>query len=176
MDLVPNIAFRLMSSSIRVNEFFSKYSSRLEKFNIKNGFTIIDYGCGPGRYVKKAAQLVGEEGKVYAVDIHPLAEEYVQKIIRKNELTNVAPVLVQGYSCPLPDNIADLIYILDTFHMIKDTNAFLKETYRLLKSSGILILDDGHQPRAKTKQKITASGMWSIFEENKDYLKCIPVH
>lgn len=175
MDFVPNIAFRLMSSSILVHEFFSKRSSRLEKFNIKNGFTVIDYGCGPGRYVKKASQLIGEEGKVYAVDIHPLAAGYIQKIIRKNELTNVTPVLVQSYSCPLPDNIADLIYILDTFHMIKDANTFLKEIYRLLKSSGILILDDGHQPRAKTKQKIAASGLWSIFEETEDHLKCIPV-
>jgi len=176
MGLIPNIIFRLMSSSIRVNEFFSKHSSRLEKFNIKNGFTVIDYGCGPGRYVKKASQLVGEEREVYAVDIHPLAAGYVQKIIRKNELTNVTPVLVQEYSCPLPDNVADLIYILGTFHMIKDTNSFLKEIYRLLKNSGILILDDGHQPRAKTKQKITASKLWSIFEENKDYFKCMTVH
>ena len=59
---------------------------------------------------------------------------------------------------------------------LTNINAFLKEIYRLLKSSGILILDDGHQPRAKTKQKITASKLWSIFEENKDYLKCMTVH
>jgi len=176
MEVIPNIAFRVMSSMIRVRQFFSQNSKRLENFNIKNGFTVIDYGCGPGGYVKKAAQLVGEEGEVYAVDIHPLSAKYVQKIIRKNALTNVTPVLVQGHSCSLPSSVADLIYILDTFHMIKETNSFLQEIHRLLKSSGVLILDDGHQSRDKTKQKIAASGLWTVFEETEGYLKCRPVH
>ena len=176
MEVIPNIAFRVMSFMIRVRQFFSRDSNRLENFNIKKGFTVIDYGCGPGGYVKKAAQLVGEEGKVYAVDIHPLAAKYVQKIIRENTLTNVTPVLVQGYSCSLSSNVADLIYILDTFHMIKDTDSFLQEICRLLKSSGVLVLDDGHQSRDKTKQKIAASGLWTVFEETEGYLKCRPVH
>ena len=176
MEVIPNIAFRVMSFMKRGREFFSRNSKPLENFNIKSGFTVIDYGCGPGGYVKKAAQLVGEEGKVYAVDIHPLSAKYVQKIIRKNALTNVTPVLVQGHSCPLPNNVADLIYILDTFHMIKETNSFLQEIHRLLKNSGVLILDDGHQPRDKTKQKIAASGLWTVLEETEGHLECRPVH
>ncbi len=59
---------------------------------------------------------------------------------------------------------------------LTNINAFLKEIYRLLKSSGILILDDGHQPRAKTKQKIVASEAWSIFEKNKDFLDYCSLH
>jgi len=39
------------------------------------GMTVVDYGCGPGRYSIKFAEIVGNQGLVYAVDIHELAIE-----------------------------------------------------------------------------------------------------
>ncbi len=45
---------------------------------IKPGTHVLDYGCGPGNYTIVAAELVGPSGKVYAVDIHPLAIREVQ--------------------------------------------------------------------------------------------------
>ena len=41
-----------------------------------------------------------------------------------------------------------------------------------MKRNGILVIDDGHQPRSVTKQKIFDSGLWDIFEETSDHLKC----
>jgi ubiquinone/menaquinone biosynthesis C-methylase UbiE len=41
--------------------------------NIRNGSSVLDYGCGPGNFTIAAAELVGDKGKVYAADIHPLA-------------------------------------------------------------------------------------------------------
>ena len=60
------------------------------------------------------------------------------------------------------------------FHMVKDTGAFLKELHRLTKPDGTLYLEDGHQPRAKTKQKVLNSGCWEITEETKTFVKCNP--
>ena len=175
MELVPNVVFRVVSLMIRVHEFLAKYSNRLDGLDIEGGYTIIEYGCGPGRYLKKAAELVGENGQVYAVDIHPLAMEYVRKLTKKHALSNVTPVLAQGYSCPLPNNVADLILVLDTFHMIREPNPFLREIYRLLKSTGVLVLDDGHQPREEAKRKLGASGLWLVVEETEDHIRCSPV-
>ena len=83
--------------------------------------------------------------------------------------------MVNGYTCELNDNTADIIYALDMFHMIKNPALFLKELNRLIKKDGFLIIEDGHQLRSKTKKKIESSGVWSIVEETKDYLKCTPV-
>ena len=175
MELMPNIAFHMMSFMINIHEHFSHYSEHLKNFGIKKGYTIIDYGCGPGRYIKKASQIVGEGGVVYACDIHPLAIKYVKKVISKNKLSNVKPILVNSYLCNLNDEIADSILVLDTFHMIEEPSIFLKEIHRLLKKNGILIIDDGHQPREQTIAKIRNSSLWDIIEESDDYLKCIPI-
>jgi ubiquinone/menaquinone biosynthesis C-methylase UbiE len=58
------------------------------------------------------------------------------------------------------------------FFIIRKPTEFLKEIRRILKPNGILIIDDGHQSRKVTKQKLNSSGMFNIIEETKDHLKC----
>lgn len=174
-ESIPILYYRIMAFFIRAREAVFRYSKRLEDFDIQPGDSVIDYGCGPGMYVPKAAELVGENGCVCAVDIHPLAVADVEKLVEKRGLDNVKAVLANGYACPLDDNLADVIYMLDAFHMIEEPAIFLKEIYRLLKPTGMLILDDGHQPRQETKQKVATSGIWKITSENDDHIKYIPL-
>lgn len=68
--------------------------------------------------------------------------------------------------------IGDVVVALDMFFMIENPTVFLKELSRICKKDGILVIDDGHQSRKKTKIKIINSGAWNIVEERKDYLKC----
>jgi ubiquinone/menaquinone biosynthesis C-methylase UbiE len=136
--------------------------------------TVVDYGCGPGRYTTRFAQLVGERGKVYAVDIHELAIKAVKAKRARLGLQNVVPVLAQGYDCGLPDHIADVVCALDMFFGIQQPSGFLTELKRITRPDGVLIIDDGHQPRVATKKKILASGVWTIAEETSDHLKCKP--
>ncbi len=153
--------------------FFS-VDKRLDEFGITKGTTVIDYGCGTGSYLKRASHLVGEEGKIYAVDIHPLAIEAIKKKIKKFNLGNVEPVLVDGYISGLTYGTADVIFALDMFHNIYNPEEFLKELRRIVKQDGILIIEDGHQPREQTKEKIVSSKLWNIIEETKDHLRCTP--
>ena len=175
MERMPNIAFKLMSFIFKITDIFCPLEKRINSFGIKEGFTVIDYGCGPGRYLKTVSRLVSEKGKVYAVDIHELAIESVKRKIEKHNFKNVEPVLANGYSCDINDHTADMIYAVDMFHMIREPVQFLKELHRLLKEDGFLIIDDGHQSRNKTKMKINSSKVWNITEESKDHLKCTPV-
>lgn len=176
-ERMPNLGFKLMSITFKIHDilFPPNFNKRMSTFNIKKGYTVIDYGCGPGRYLNYVSDVVGENGIVYSVDIHELAIKAVKAKIKKHNLKNVIPVLANRYSCDLNDNISDLIYVLDTFHMIEEPTSFLKELHRLLKKDGTLIIDDGHQPRNKTKEKILQSKVWKIVDESKDHLKCIPV-
>jgi len=87
---------------------------------------------------------------------------------------NIRPVLVHGYTTGLPDAIADRIFALDMFFGIRQPTEFLSELKRLIKPDGILVIDDGHQPREATRRKILDSGLWQIESESKDHLGCRP--
>ena len=134
----------------------------------------MDYGCGTGRYIRQASESVGEKGRVYAVDIHPLAIKAAAGISAKFNLKNVSPLLTDGKSVDIPTASADLVYALDMFHMVSDTGSFLKELYRITKPDGILILEDGHQPRALAKEKVSRSGCWEVAEETRSHMKYKP--
>lgn len=67
-----------------------------------------------------------------------------------------------------------LVYALDMFHMVKDTDGFLAELRRLTKPDGVLYLEDGHQPRSMTREKVLKSGCWVVTEETKRFITCKP--
>ncbi|MDN7012107.1 class I SAM-dependent methyltransferase [Methanoculleus sp. FWC-SCC3] len=174
-DRMPDLHFRLMSLAFRVRDRIRPPGRLLVEIRIREGMTVVDYGCGPGSYVKEASGLVGAAGTVYAVDVHELAVEAVSRRARKEGLANVVPVRAKGYDSGLPDAVADLAYALDMFHMVENQKAFLAELHRITKPDGILILDDGHQPREKTRRALLDSGLWTIEAETGEYLRCRPL-
>ena len=175
IDRMPDMAFRMMALMFKIRDIFIHKDKVLDEFGISPGQSIVDYGCGPGSYIKRASNLVGPEGKVYAIDIHELAIEAVKKLIEKENLHNVTALVVSNGRCPLEDNSIDLIYALDMFHMVSNPDAFLKELNRISKPDGILYIDNGHQARAKARTKINAAKSWEIVQENPRYMKCRPI-
>lgn len=172
-EKMSDMSFKMMTLIFKLVDLMFPYiNRRLKKFGIKEGMTVIDYGCGPGRYSTKLARLVGPKGKVYAVDIHEVAIEVVKRKIEKHGFNNIEPLLIKKYNSTLPDNVADVICAIDMFFVIKKPAEFLAELKRILKKEGTLIIDDGHQSRSQTKAKILSSGLWSIYEETRDHLKC----
>ena len=177
-EKMSNRVFKMMDFTFKIIDFiFPHIKRRIKKFKLKEGLSIVDYGCGPGRYTVPIAREVGIKGKVYAVDIHEIALEKVKEKIKKYNLNNVEPILAKGnddghYDCALPDAIADIVCAIDMFFIIKKPRGFLTEIKRILKKDGVLIIDDGHQSRKKTKKKIEDSHLFKIAEETRDHLKC----
>jgi len=174
-EKMSNEAFRVMTWIMNVVDFFYSYVGRRAKtFGITSGMTVVDYGCGPGRYTMKFAGIVGDRGKVYAADIHEMAFEAVKKKSLKQGITNIETVLIDGYNSGLPDDAADMVCALNMFFSVRKPAALLKELNRITRRGGVLVIDDGHQKREKTLQEIHGSGLWDIVEESKDHLRCRP--
>ena len=172
MDRMPNYAFKIMAAIFWVRDRLVSVGSLLDNFGIQPGQTVVDYGCGPGSYITKVSELVGKSGRVMAVDVQELAIESINRRIRKEHLKNVTGHVAVNGKCPLPDQTADVIYALDMFHMVGDPIAFLHELQRILKPGGRLFIDNGHQSRQEARDKIKASGIWKIVEENQRYMIC----
>ncbi|MCP3925953.1 MAG: class I SAM-dependent methyltransferase [Desulfobacterales bacterium] len=176
IERMPDFAYKVMSFFFRIRERYGSPSKKLLNFNIEKGKAVVDYGCGPGLYIKKASELAGKDGILYAVDIHELAINDIKKRIKKEKIDNVIPILAKGHSVTIETGSIDIIYALDMFHMIKNTDSFLKELNRILKTSGLLYLEDGHQKREKARMKVNQSGFFKIDNEDKNFLKCSPLN
>jgi ubiquinone/menaquinone biosynthesis C-methylase UbiE len=175
VERMPDFAFSMMKLLFIIYYFFNPAIKKLRKFGIKTGNTVIDYGCGTGACIRAATELAGSSGIVYAVDLHEMAIASVNKLVNKYKLSNVIPVLSDGKKSDIKDNTADLVYALDMFHMVKEPGVFLNELCRITKQNGVLIIEDGHQPRSTSKEKIKSSGCWEIIYEEKGFLKCTPI-
>jgi ubiquinone/menaquinone biosynthesis C-methylase UbiE len=174
---MSDFGFRLMKLTFDVIDFFNPHyiDRRVAEFGILPGMTVVDYGCGLGRYTTRLARLVGEGGKVIAVDVQVLALETVNQRAARLGLKNVRTALAQGYDCGLPGGVADVVCAIDMFFSVSEPSVFLKELHRITRPDGMLVIDDGHQSRATTKEKLLSSGYWQIVEETKDHIKCKPL-
>jgi ubiquinone/menaquinone biosynthesis C-methylase UbiE len=173
MERMSDFSFRMMAATMKLLDWvWPRVDRRVQKFEIQPGMAVVDYGCGPGRYTRRFSRLVGPAGKVYAVDIQPLALDMVKRDMARYGMHNVVPVLAEGYNSGLPDECADMVFALDMFFGVSQPTTFLKELKRIARKDGLLVIDDGHQSREKTLAKIQAAGEWTIVEQSPDHLKC----
>jgi len=140
--------------------------NKIEKTKINKGSFVLDYGCGPGSYSIAAAEVVGNTGKVYAADIHPLAIKEVEKRAREKELKNIETILTDC-DTRLEDNTIDVVLLLDIYHDLLNPENILKELHRVLKKNGWLSVDDHHFKDEEIIDKITSIGLFK-FIERKD--------
>lgn len=59
---MPNAAFKGMIWFYRLCDFFWNPKRHLKKISLKEGMTVVDYGCGPGHYSLPVAESVGLRG------------------------------------------------------------------------------------------------------------------
>lgn len=173
---MPNIGFKMMTFAMKMMDIIMpRYvPNRVKWFDIKDGMILVDYGCGPARYTKHFSERVGENGKVYAVDVQPLAVKSAESVVKRHGLCNVETRLADGYNSGVTDNVADVVYALDMFHGVANPTHLLAELKRIAKDGATLVIDDGHQSRTETKAKIARSGCWEIIYEDRSHLKCKP--
>jgi ubiquinone/menaquinone biosynthesis C-methylase UbiE len=167
------LAYHLMVAVYAVEDFMVRGHTRaLDGFGIEPGSTVVDYGCGPGRYLAPASRLTGPSGRVFAADISEVALRYAAVRLRRLGLANVTLLPIREGRCAIPDASADLVYALDMFHAVRDPDGFLAEIRRFTKPGGTLMLEDGHQPRTSTRRKVLDAGGWRIEAETRWHLRC----
>lgn len=141
--------------------------NKIEKTKIKKGSIVLDYGCGPGSYSIATAEVIGNTGKVYAADIHPLAIKEVKKRAREKHLINIETILTDC-DTKLEDNIIDVVLLLDIYHDLSDPESILKELHRVLKKDGWLSVDDHYFKDDEIISKITNTGLFKFYEKKDE--------
>ena len=167
MDRVEsNLGFRLMALSYKFIDLIRPRMNILKEVGIKPGFHVLDYGCGPGSYLAPLAELVGKEGKIYALDVHPLAIQMVQKIASKKQLENVETIL-SDCKTGLPDNSVDVVLLYDVLHDLSNPDKVLEELHRVLKLNGILSIRDHHMKENEIISKTENRGLFKLSRKGE---------
>lgn len=162
----PNLDFRLMSLSYRFRDFIKPRMRVLDEAGIKEGFHVLDYGCGPGSYIVPVVELVGRSGKIYALDIHPLAIQAVRRIAAKKGMTNVQTILSDCHTGLMPHSV-DVVLLYDILHDLKEPDRVLVELHRVLKPKGILSLSDHHLKEEEIVSRVMSGGLFKLSAKNK---------
>jgi ubiquinone/menaquinone biosynthesis C-methylase UbiE len=80
--------------------------------------SVADIGAGSGWFTIRAAQRVGSDGFVYAVDINPEAVRHIGERAHKERLNNVKAILSEADNPRLPATSVDAVLLLKTYHEI----------------------------------------------------------
>jgi len=161
---MPDAAFKSMTWLFKFIDLIWNPRRHLKKIPIKEGMAVVDYGCGPGRYTLPIARLVGLKGKVFTVDIQPLAIKMIEEKAVRESLTNMEAILVDSYDTGIQGSSIDLVILLDTLHMIGDCGALFREFRRLLKQDGLIFMDPGHMRLSRAKEIVESTGLFTIVE------------
>jgi ubiquinone/menaquinone biosynthesis C-methylase UbiE len=166
---MSNVHFKLMSLGFMLRDVFLPRRNIVRKVGIKPGFTVLDYGCGTGSYSIPTAEIVGESGRVYALDIHPLGVQRVERCASKKGLANIETIL-SDCTTGLPDGAVDIVLLFDTLHALGNPHEVLEELHRVLKSGGICCVSDHHMKEEEILSEVTKRGLFRLLNKgNKTY-------
>jgi len=162
---VSDLYFRIMAFLLALYHRLVDVRKELRRASIRRGQTVLDFGCGPGHYAVAAADMVGGQGKVYALDIHPLAIKAVEHKAKKKDLTNISTIL-SDRDTGLPGESIDVVLLYDMIHMVKDKWALLEELHRVIKPNGLLSIITGHIKVEDVLEVVTENSLFSLRDRH----------
>jgi ubiquinone/menaquinone biosynthesis C-methylase UbiE len=162
-----------MSFLFKIRDLITPRMVVLEEVGLTLGDRVLDYGCGPGGYIVDTADIVGEMGQVYALDVHPLAIARVKNLANRRGLTNVATIQSDGRT-GLPHESLDVVLLYDVFHMLDKPQAVLAEMHRILKPDGILSFSDHHMKEDDIIAGVTDCGLFTLADRGPKTYTFVP--
>ena len=163
---MPGLAFKLMALAFNIRDLIRPRKDVLKEAGLEPGFRVLDFGCGPGSYIAPLSELLGLAGKIYALDIHPLALQKVRKIAARRAIENLSTI-ESDCNTGLADEYVDVVLLYDTFHHLSSPDMVLRELHRVLKPGGMLSFSDHHMKEQDILAGVTNMGLFKLAEKGK---------
>lgn len=124
---------------------FSDPEKNIEQFSLGKGNYVADLGSGAGFYTFAAAEAVGEDGCVYAIDVQKDLLQKIKKEAQLKHLKNIEIVwadLEHIGGTKLRDFSMDAIVMSNVLFQLKQKDNTISEIKRILKRGGRILLVD----------------------------------
>jgi len=152
MDLRQNRvcpAARANSLDTRFRRWLQSPTKILRPY-IREGMTVLDFGCGPGYFTIDLAHLVGKSGRVIAADLQEVMLKKLRMKIRKTELEEC----IKLHRCEenrigLSEKV-DFVLAFYVIHEIPNQAELFKELKSVLRRSGRVLVAEPplHVPKS----------------------------
>ncbi len=113
----------------------------LKATGIKKGDKFLDAGCGDGYISIEASSIVGEEGKVYALDVYPESIKTVLNEIKTRKIDNMDALVADiTESIPLDNESVDIAIMANVLHGFvagNEVDPVIKNILKVLKTGGV---------------------------------------
>ena len=109
---------------------------------IKKGDVVLDVGSGSGTDVFIAADMVGQEGKVWAMDFTPAMRTKLLQSITSADVSNIEVLAGDAENIPLPDSSVDVVTSNGVLNLVIDKRRAIGEIFRVLKPGGFAQIAD----------------------------------
>lgn len=140
-QIAPTMSYRGAAWLTRATrEKEESCSELLDALNIQPGQVACDIGCGNGFYTLKLSELVGDEGKVLAVDIQPEMLTLLRERVKAENVNNIEPILSTVIDPGLPKGTVDLILLVDVYHEFSHPEHMLQALRESLSADGRIAL------------------------------------
>jgi len=164
---MSNLKFKIMANvGMPIRNLFMPPAKMLGEIEMNPGYQVLDYGCGPGAFTIMIAEKIAPSGIVYALDIHPLAINMVERKALRRNLRNIKTIL-SNCSTSLPENCLDLVIFFDVFHALDNQEEVLLELHRVLKTDAIMCFSDHHIKESQSLPLLTENGLFKLMKKGR---------
>lgn len=108
----------------------------LKKMMVKKGYKFLDVGTGIGYFSIPASKIVGESGKVYAIDISKEMLQELRQRIKKEVKENIEIIQGNTYESDLSNEKVDYVFLSNVLHEVEDKIRLLTNYLDKLKPGG----------------------------------------
>jgi ubiquinone/menaquinone biosynthesis C-methylase UbiE len=114
------------------------------EMNLKKGITFLDVACGRGTYSLAASDIIGNEGRVYAVDLWEEGISILKEEASSKGIDNISAFVSDvSQHIPVEKDSVDVCLMATVLHDFVGDNVarqVMKEIVRVIKSDGILAI------------------------------------
>jgi SAM-dependent methyltransferase len=152
--LDPNLSVEdfIKRFEVESREVFANRAEIAKSLELKSRMAVADIGSGTGAYLSTLTDIVGKQGRVYAVDVSPVFTKFLRKRIEQDGLEQVEVVLSDAESTGLSPNSVDAVFVCDTYHHFEKPIATVQSIREALKPNGLLVIVDFDRVPGKSRE------------------------
>ncbi|MCS7258007.1 MAG: methyltransferase domain-containing protein [candidate division WOR-3 bacterium] len=137
----------------------------LKNLNLKPGDLVADIGSGSGFFAIQFARLVGENGKVYALDTDERFLTFVKERAQKEGINNLFTIKVNAFELALPENV-DLFFLRNVYHHLPEPIKYFVALRKFLKPHGRIAIIERTKPKRRLFSRQKHATPESVIVEN----------